>query len=89
MYSNPKAKVVKLAARMIRGRSDYFCPANAITLSCKDRLPCRPPTDGAAAAATNAQRRERAAADVTPACSSEPPEAAPPPSQGSAVFVSL
>ena len=62
---------------------------NALTLSCKSRLPCRPPGSGAAAAATNAQQQERTAADVTRACSSEPPEAAPPPSQGSAVFVSL
>ena len=44
---------------------------NAITLSCKSRPPCRPPTDGAAAAATNAQWRERSAADVTPAAQFE------------------
>jgi len=44
---------------------------NAITLSCKSRPPCRPPTDGAAAAATNAQRQERNAADVTPAAQFE------------------
>ena len=30
-------------------------PPNELTLSCKDRLPCRSPTDGAAAAATNMQ----------------------------------
>ena len=67
----------------------YTRPPNAITLSCKSRLPCRPLESGAAAAATNAQWQERTAADVTRACSSEPPKAAPPPSQGSAVFVSL
>src|ERR1044071_5155045 len=48
-------------------------PANVLTLSCKDRPPCRPSLGGAAAAATNAQRRERTAADVTPPCSSSPP----------------
>jgi len=64
-------------------------PPNALTLSCKSRLPRRPQESGAAAAATNTKWRERTAAGVPRACSSEPPKAASPPSQGSAVFVSL
>src|ERR1044071_8303400 len=49
-------------------------PANAITLSCKSRPPCRPPSGGATAAATNKQGRDRDTAAVPPACSSDPPE---------------
>src|ERR1044071_8385349 len=48
-------------------RASYNVPPNVLTLSCKDRPPCRPPSGGGAAAATNMQWRERSAADVTPA----------------------
>src|ERR1051325_5016132 len=70
-----------MAAAMSRDRREFgristarfVQPHNAITLSCKSRLPRRPPESGAAAP-TNAQWQERPAADVTRACSSEPLE---------------
>src|ERR1044071_1200999 len=75
-----RSAIVRLDATCVGGmwtaveNSQPVRPPNVLTLSCKSRPPCRPPSGGAAAAATNMQWREPSAADVTPACSSEPPE---------------
>src|ERR1051325_5332804 len=66
-----------------------FRPANALTLSCKSRLPCRPPGSGAAAAATNTQWQERTGSRRDARVQLEPPEAARRPANGTAGFWSF
>ena len=51
--------VAPLILRRFAPQDKLVGPANAITLSCKDRLPCRPQESGATAAATNTEWQER------------------------------
>ena len=74
-----------------RAKWQHWCSRrpNVITLSCKNRPPCRPAVSGAAAAATNAKWQERTGSRRDAGVQFEPPEAARRRANGSAVFVSL